>query len=89
MLEDLKQDITRLISLYETEKKRADSLSEALSQETQATRILREQIVELNRQIDNMKLSEAFKAGGDNIVAKERIDKLIGEIDKCIRQLEK
>lgn len=89
MLEDLKQNIARLISLYETEKKRADSLSEALSKETETTAVLREQIAELNRQIDNMKLSEAFKAGGDNAMAKQRIDKLIAEIDKCIRQLEK
>ena len=89
MLEDLKQNIARLIALYEAEKKRADSLAEVLAGETETTRVLREQIVELNRQIDNMKLSEAFKAGGDNRMAKERIDKLIGEIDKCIRQLEK
>lgn len=89
MLEDLKQDIARLISLYEMEKKRADSLAEELAGEAETTRVLREQIVELNRQIDNMKLSEAFKAGGDNRMARERIDKLIGEIDKCIRQLEK
>lgn len=89
MLEELKQNIARLIALYEAEKKRADSLAEVLAGETETTRVLREQIVELNRQIDNMKLSEAFKAGGDNRMARERIDKLIGEIDKCIRQLEK
>ncbi|MBQ7269174.1 MAG: hypothetical protein IJS62_04880 [Bacteroidales bacterium] len=89
MPEDLKQNIERLIALYEAEKKRADTLEGELSEERQAVRILREQIVELNRQIDNMKLSQAFMAGGDNRLAKERLEKLIGEIDKCIRQLEK
>ena len=86
---ELKQNIERLSALYEAEKKRADALDGQLSEERQASRVLREQIVELNRQIDNMKLSEAFRAGGDNRMARERIDKLIGEIDKCIRQLEK
>ncbi len=89
MPEDLKQNIARLIALYEAERKRADALDGSLAEERQANQILREQIVELNRQIDNMKLSQAFMTGGDHRVAKERVEKLIGEIDKCIRQLEK
>ena len=89
MLEELKKNIERLIALYEAEKQRADKLSERISEMTADSMVLREQIVELNRQIDNMKLSQAFMAGGDNRVAKERIEKLISEIDKCIRQLEK
>ena len=40
--------------------------------------------------MDNLKLTEAFTSpSGGNAVAKERIDKLIREIDKCIALLER
>lgn len=88
MLEDIQKYISELIALYENERRRADDLSVRLSDADEDIRTLREQIVELNRKIDNMSLSQAFMAGGDNTAAQERIDKLIKDIDKCIRQLE-
>lgn len=88
MLEDIQKYISELIALYESERSRADDLSLRLSDANEDIRTLREQIVELNRQIDNMSLSQAFMAGGDNTMARERIDRLIKDIDKCIRQLE-
>ena len=89
MLEDLKQDITRLIALYEGEKQRADALSAELAQSKAAVKEYKEQITELNGQIDNIRLASAFSGSGDPMLAKERIDKLIREIDKCIKLLEK
>lgn len=88
MLEEIKKDIAKLISLYEAERQRADSLAERLSRSESEIASYKEQITGLEHQIDNMKLSNAFTASGDNREAKERLDKLIREIDKCIAMLE-
>lgn len=89
MLEDIKNNITRLIALYEGEKQKAEELSARLSHTEEALKSCREQITDLNQQIDNLKLASAFTGGSDNSAAKERIDKLIREIEKCIKLLEK
>lgn len=89
MLEDIKSNIAKLISLYETEKQRADTLEQQLEQSRAQSRDYQEQIAELNQQIDTLKLASAFTATGDNRVAKDRVAKLIREIDKCIKLLEK
>lgn len=89
MLEGIRQNITKLIALYEGEKQRADALEADLAASRQEAETYRKQITELNRKIDNIKLSGAFTSEGGNPAAKERLDKLIKEIDKCIRLLEK
>ncbi len=89
MLEDIKNNVERLISLYEKEKQRADALAGQLVQSEESVRSYQAQITELNGQIDNLKLSFAFSGAGDTVLAKERIDKLVREIDKCIKLLEK
>ena len=89
LLEALRQNITRLIALYEGEKQRAGELSAKLSAAEEQNEAYRKQITDLNRKIDNMKLAGAFVPEGGNAAAKERIEKLIREIDKCIKLLEK
>ena len=43
----------------------------------------------MERQIDNMKLKDAFLASGDgNAEAKRKIDSVIKEIDRCISLIE-
>lgn len=89
MLEDIQSNITKLIALYEGEKQRADSLAAQLAASEQEKESYRQQITELTRQIDNLKLAGAFGAPGqENPEARERINALIREIDKCIRLLE-
>ncbi|MCQ2157581.1 MAG: hypothetical protein MJY53_04220 [Bacteroidales bacterium] len=90
MLEGIKENFARIVALYEEQKQRADSLEGLLSQKEESLKTCKEQIAELNQQIDSLKLSSVFTSnqGGDNTVAKERIDKLIREIDKCISLLE-
>jgi len=89
MLEELKTNLRKLIALYETERHRALVLEDQLKKSEESNRVYKEQITELNRQIDNLKLQLAFSGGGDNAVAKESLTKLIKEIDKCIKLLEK
>lgn len=88
MFEDLRNNITRLISLYETEKQRADELSEELGRSRAAEEACMKQIAQLERQIDNQRLAGALTAGDGNPEARERLDKLIHEIDRCIALLE-
>lgn len=88
MLEDIKTHIAELISLYESERQRADSLSATLVRNEEMLKSCKEQITDLNKQIDNLKLQIAF-SGCDNVLAKERLNRMIHEIDKCIKLLEK
>ena len=89
MLETVKQNIKQLIAAYETEKTERTRLQSALDQAEAKNDAYRKQITELERQIDNLKLAEAFKAGGEGSPeAKKKINSLLKEIDRCISLLE-
>lgn len=74
--------------MYEAEKQRADSLAVRLSASEVEVRRYEEQIADLNLQIDKRRLTSAFLAGDDKEQAREKISRLIGEIDRCIKLLE-
>jgi len=88
MLEDIRSNIAKLVAQYEAERQRADSLAERLASSEEKCLRYKEQITDLNQQIDNLELMRAFQAAGDPAEAKDRISKLIREIDKCIKLLE-
>ena len=89
MLETLKQRIQKLIALYETEKAERVKLRMELEKTQRQNEAYREQITELEREIDNLKLKGAFMAdGANNAQARKRIDKLVKEIDRCISLME-
>ena len=89
MLDTVKQNIKRLIAAYEAEKAQREQLQAALDQANARNEACRKQITELERQIDNLKLAEAFKAGSEGSPeAKKKINSLIKEIDRCISLLE-
>ncbi|MBQ9185935.1 MAG: hypothetical protein IJ151_08725 [Bacteroidales bacterium] len=90
MLEELKQNIEKLISLYEGQKAESERLSAELLQSKQTIEDLKEKNAGLERQLDNLKLTQAFSsAEGGNPAAKEKIEKLLKQLDKCIEQLER
>ena len=88
MLEDVKSNIAKLVALYEAERQRADTLAARLAASEEKNQQYKEQIAELNQQIDNLELMRAFQAAGDPSESKARIERLIHEIDKCIKLLE-
>ena len=89
MLETVKQGIQQLIAAYEKEKMERQRLQTALEHSQAKEQTYRKQIIELERQIDNQKLTEAFMAGGtDTAAAKKKIDSLMKEIDRCIKLME-
>ena len=89
MLEELRKDIEKLISLYEKERAARVKLEAELAQCKAVNESSRKQIEDLEQQVDSLRLAEAFMApvGSDN-GAKEKIDRLIKEIDKCISLME-
>ena len=89
MLETLKQGIQQLIAAYEKEKVERQRLQSALEQSLANEETYRKQIIELERQIDNLKLTEAFKASsGNSPEAQKKIDSRLKEIDRCISLME-
>ena len=89
MIDKLRQRIQELISVYETEKQERKRLESELDKATTQNKAYKEQITELERTIDNLKLADAFRSGDtDNTEARKKIDRLIKEIDKCITLME-
>ena len=90
MLEDIRKNIERLIALYEGERQQKERLVLELRQRDEEIDSYKKQIADVERQVDNLKLTEAFTApAGSGDAAKEKIDRLITEIDRCISLLEK
>jgi phage shock protein A len=90
MLEDIKANIEKLIALYESEKVENGRLRARLSESEIAVETCRKQIIELEEQIETQRLRQAFTAqGAVPTEAKEKLDRMIKEIDKCISYLEK
>ena len=90
MFEGIRQHIGKLIALYETEKQARERLEAELAGSRSANEQYRQRIAELERQVDNLKLTQAFTASeGGTPAAKEKIDKLIRQLDRCIAQLER
>ena len=90
MLTDIKSNFEKLIALYEAQRERADALAADLEKERAANEACRKQIDDLKDQVSTLELKGAFMTGGDSSSAsREKIDKLIREIDKCISLLEK
>ena len=89
MLETVRHKITRLIAAYEKEKAERTLAQKELEQLKAQNETYRKQIFELERQIDNLKLTEAIKGRAINgTEAKRKVDTLLKEIDRCISLIE-
>ena len=88
MLEGIKTDIEKLIALYEAERSERERLQAELVRCGAENESCRKRIEDVEQQVKNLHLSEAFGVGGDSSAAKEKIERLIKEIDKCIALLE-
>ena len=89
MLDTIKQRIQQLIAAYESERLERHKLQTAVAKYQEREEAYKKQIIELERQLDNLKLTEAFKASsGNSPEAKKKINNLIKEIDRCISLME-
>ena len=87
MLDAIKLKIKQLIAAYESQKAECEKLRSELELMAEKNRNYEQQIIELERKIDNQRLAGAF-LNGDNSESKKKIDRLIREIDKCIALME-
>lgn len=90
MLEDIRHEFEKLVALYESERQLRMQLEAQVAESREENENLRKRIIDLERQVDNHKLSEAFAASsGDNSESKKKVERLIKEIDRCISLLDK
>lgn len=90
MLEDIRHEFEKLVALYESERQLRMQLEAQVAESREENENLRKRIIDLERQVDNHKLSDAFAvSSGDNFEAKKKVDRLIKEIDRCISLLDK
>ncbi|HNR27778.1 MAG TPA: hypothetical protein PKY83_05950 [Bacteroidales bacterium] len=88
IIDPLKQKIETLISLHEkalTENRELNSKLQTLSEEQN---IYKKEKEELEQKVQKLQMAGAFlKTSEDTREAKQRIGKLIREIDKCLTML--
>lgn len=90
MLKDIRHNIEQLIALYEGQKAESLRLESELELSKKTIQTQKDKIEQLEKEVDNLKLSQAFSgAEGGNPAAKEKIGQLLKQLDKCIEQLEK
>lgn len=90
MLEEIRKDFEKLVALYEGEREQRMRLEHELESSKAENDTCRKRIMDLEREVDNLKLTEAFTgSGGSNSAAREKIEKLIKEMDRCISLLER
>ena len=88
MLQEVRNNIEKLIARYEAVKAENLRLREELQACKETGEACRRRVLDLESQMETLKLTEAFTAGGDHRAAKEKLDQLIREVDKCISWLE-
>ena len=89
MIDDLHMGIETLVSLYETQKGRADELSSKLLLAESEIKKYKKENAELTDKLNKLELAAAFSESSvDSVAAKKRIDSLLEQIDKCIKMLE-
>lgn len=90
VIDDLKKNIEFVVSLYEQERQRIGELSARLVLLESEVTDLRQQNADLKNKIGKLEIANAFAGREDtSFEAKESIDKLVRQIDQCIKLLEK
>ena len=88
MLEEVRNNFRRLMAAYESEKEENRVLREELKAASDRITGYKKQIEELEKKIDNLGLAGAFLGRDGNVEAKRQIDRMIKDIDRCIKLME-
>lgn len=87
-LDRLKKNVGQLIAKLETSESNEKQLAAELLESEENLAKTKNKLEDLQKQIENLQLAEAFRASSGNTQeAKAKIGKLIREIDKCIALL--
>ena len=88
MLQDIQENIEKLIAAYEKERGRADALEAELEKCRTQLGAAQIKVKVLEDKVDKLGLRNVFSSEGtDNKEAKAQIDKLIKRIDACLEML--
>jgi archaellum component FlaC len=88
VINGLKQKIELIISKYEQVMAENSKLSEELGNCKDALNISINNVKELEDKVNKLQLVEAFKASSQDVrEAKQKIGKMVKELDKCIALL--
>ncbi len=88
MIDDLRKDMERLVSLYENERKRGDELASSLVVSQSEVVKLKKLNAELTDKLKKLEVANALAGADTSFEAKNSIDRLVRQIDQCIKLLE-
>ena len=84
----LKTKVEELIARYETLDRENAALRQSLAKSETDNQKKEQKIKDLEKQIDNLRLKEAFLGtSGDRMQARRKVARLIKEIDACVSLL--
>lgn len=88
LVDELRVNIKRLIDCLEDSRKELTNVREEYKNLEQRFHSLSEENEEIKKRYDNLKVAKVLAEGDtDNQAAKQKITKLIREVDKCIALL--
>lgn len=88
-LQHIKQQLAQLIKQYQQVQKENASLQKELQKKDIALHTQSEQIEQLHRKVDGLKLKGSNLLPEEKMALQKRIDKYLKEIDACIDLLSK
>jgi|SRR5512138_2813482 type I site-specific restriction-modification system R (restriction) subunit len=85
----LKQRVKTIVSLYENEKGRNDSLKAKNLEMNERITVLENKLEELNKKYETLKIAKVLSSvpGEDVHETKLQVNRIVREIDKCIALL--
>lgn len=88
LVENFEKKLKKLMELYEMLKNRNSKLCDQLDQQKKENEMLRLEISALNKNYSNLKQSKVLSVSGQDIDdTKQRVTRLVREIDRCIDML--
>ena len=88
LLVELDEKIQRLMTLYESEKAENQSLKKDLEQKQNELMRSHKNLVDLQNKFDHLRMARVFNiTKEDSQESKNKLSKLLREIDKCIALL--
>lgn len=88
LLNGLKNKINAILSMYETALYEKNELNDRLEKALETNSKLNVKLLELENKLKEKELADAFSSNvSNNKEAKERIDAIVREIDKCLSLL--
>lgn len=88
LIESLKNRIEALLGEFGKVKRKNETLNEEIVVLQKQKEQLEKELATLTTKYDNLKLAKALESGyGESRIAKQKINKIVREIDKCMALL--